>query len=424
MVSGAVGSCGQMSSEAVSATRPHDRMAEWLLFGHIISITFLQKFCIEIGGTPFLLALFSLIGLTGLGLASRRLELKPKRALFYMLILSVMTLVQFLNNTPFSVMSLTLLFTVNFPYIFGLRPGLARPGAELEFFQKCMAVVAVFGVVQYGLQFVVGKEWAFFLDVRFPQQFIMDGFNNLNELSYGSSTLKSNGFFFLEPAFFCQFLAISIVIELVYFRNWKRLALYVAGTVVTFSGTGLIILFALTPVYLVHHRRFGILLALFVLVVTAPLWMELVGLGRIVERAQEFTNPHSSAFARFISVFYILRDFIAIRPEYILWGRGAGLIRDTVPAAIDYASFDPTWGKLVYEYGVVGASAYFAFLANLFTSAKRSRYLKAAFLIQFLFLGGYILPPTVHVLMVALLAWPVEDLPKTPACPTKTEETA
>lgn len=387
--------------------RAYDRLAGWLLFIPITAVTFLQKLAVPLGGNDALfLSLLILLGTTAVGAAVGRLQVDKRLLVTYCLAMSVLVAVQFANVQTFSVASLLLLLVVHAPYIFRLRPQLAKPGAELRFFQTVMAILAVCSVLQYVAQFAVGSHYAYFMDTLFPQAFIAQGFHALNPVG-GGGTYKATAFFFLEPAVLCQFLAVSVVIEMLYFRSYRRLVLFFAGIAVTFSGTGLIILLVLAPIYLAAKRQLAILALIFVAIITAGIWMPLVGLEHTYERAFEFADPHASGFARFISIFLILRDLLLPQAATLFFGLGSGTISAAVTGEqFGYSAFDPTWGKIFFEYGLLGFMAYLALLTAIFSTGTRSRYLKAGFLIQFLLLGEFLLPPIVHCLVVALIVWP------------------
>lgn len=394
--------------------RLNDRLAEWLLIGLIVSAVFLQKITIPImGGEVIFLGFFVLMGLTGTGLLFRRLEINPVRAVLYLGAMSLMVSVQFFHLYHFSMPSLLMLCLVHFPYVCQMRSGLARPQAALHFYQKIMAVVAVLGILQFLAQYVIGVHYAFFVDEFLRAYGVAVEFNNMNPIRMGHPYYKSNGIFMLEPSFFCQFLAVSVVIEMAVFRNWKRLSIYLAGIVVTFSGTGLMILFLLAPVYLLQRGRVGLLTAMGTGLLSAPIWAPLIGLGRQVERINEFSNVHSSGFARFVSIFWVIKDFLFPDFSLFIFGAGAGTINEVVPDAVDYTTFDPTWGKLVFEYGILGALAYATFFFGVLSTSTATRYLKAALALVLLLMGGYLIPPVVHGLIIALLVWPAAEVSST-----------
>jgi hypothetical protein len=70
-----------------------------------------------------------------------------------------------------------------------------------------------------------------------------------------------------------------------------------------------------------------------------------------------------------------------------------------------YEAHDPSWFKLVFEYGTLGALAFFAFFLTALFLGAPAPMLAASFLFIFLLLGGYLQTAAFHVLFVALSAW-------------------
>ncbi|MGI9506015.1 MAG: hypothetical protein ACR2RE_23495, partial [Geminicoccaceae bacterium] len=93
------------------------------------------------------------------------------------------------------------------------------------------------------------------------------------------------------------------------------------------------------------------------------------------------------------------------RIHVLLWGLGPGQL-SLIVQFTDYFVQDSSWFKLIVEYGYV-AVAFFAlfFFVSLFHKSP-DKVLSAACLIQFLFLGGYLLSFYVHFLYLALVVWP------------------
>jgi hypothetical protein len=385
-----------------------DRGAALLILGLLFCVTVLQKGAIPLGGgASAFVGLPVILLFAALGWLSGRLIFDRGSSGLLLFAATILLASQLLGGRDFSFASLGMLLTMHLAYLLRLRSGLIEPKVALLYFQKFMAVFAVFGIVQFGGQFIIGQEWAFWVDTKLPSSLLVTGFNSLNILSYGQATLKATGFFFQEPAVLSQFLAISVVIELVYFRHLARFALLLAGIIVTFSGTGLLLLLVLTPFYLMQTGRFFSLAALALLVASAGLWAPEIGLGPIYDRAFEFTNPQSSGYARFLGIFPTLRDHILGDTSTLFLGKGAGSISAVVlDTGFDYMTHNPSWGKLFYEYGLLGLVGYLVFLGSLIWRAPVSGYVRAALTLQFLFLGEYLLPPTVHGLILALLVWP------------------
>lgn len=398
-----------------SSNKEFDRVAEWLLFALIIGTTLLQKISIPIGGGNVLpLSFFLMLGVTAFGVISNRLEVRASRCVVTLAMIgglaSAQLLGTFFGNSVVSLGALSLLAVMHVPYFFGLKRNTARSGVELSFFQNMCVLLSLFGIAQYFLQFVIGWETAFFLDTIWPGQssFILHApqMNSLNEIGYGSNIYKSNGVFLNEASFLSQFLSLAFIIEVLYYRRIMRIALYLFGIGVTFSGTGLLLILAVTPLYLLQQRQFFMLFGLVLVVALAPVWAPLVGLEHTVARAGEFFSEHSSGYARFVSPFRQIEEFVLPGAETLLFGNGSGSITKLVEHRVDYATFDPTWAKLVFEYGVCGALFFIPFVVSVFFTPEKSPFLKIGLLIAYLVLGGNLAAPYIHLLVLALLAWP------------------
>jgi len=389
-----------------------DSLAKWLLYSQIIAATFLQKIAIPLGQhTQVFLALVIMLGAAGIGIVSQRMEIRTTRLALYLLMAGGVTLIQLLRASEFSATSLLLLLVIHLPYAVGLKNGITCTEDALAFFRKIMVIIALVGLAQFALQFIIGRQYAFFLDTLFPQEWIASGFNQLIPTHYNSALCKSNGFFMLEPSIFSQFLALSLIIEMVCFKNPKVIALYLAALLTTFSGTGLVILAAVVPAYLLFQRKYTLLAGVGVAFI-AFLWIApYVGLADYAGRVNEFTKTTTSGYARFLSIFSTIRDFVLPHTDTLLLGLGAGSFRD-VGQHVSYAWHAPTWGKIFVEYGLIGALVYFPLLMYVFFTSQQSPYIKVALGIQFLFLAEYALNPTVHNLLLALLAWPVASISK------------
>lgn len=381
----------------------YDRMAEYFFFAQIIGATFLQKFAISLGGDmQIYVATIVMLGVASAGLVSQRLFISGPRAALFALMVGGLTLTQLVGGQAMSALSLLLLAVTHSPYIFRLQPNYeTRPGIELEFYQKAMTVLAVLGITQYVAQHFIPWQYVFPFDGMLPQSMIFQGFHGLNPIG---KLYKATGIFMLEPAIFSQFLALAIIIEMVRGKAWRRMVLYAAALGVTYSGTGLVMLALIVPFILIRQRRYG-WCAFLLAAVLAVLFVPLPGLERFTDRLAEFTNSETSAYARFLSMFHLIHDAVLPQPGGLFFGLGAGSIKDTV-GHYHYAVHDPSWGKIVFEYGLIGALAYFPLIVTVFAQAQRSNAIKAALALQFLFLGEYILSPTVHGLVMALLAWP------------------
>jgi hypothetical protein len=380
------------------------RTAELLVFGMLCAGTYLQKLGILYNGNQIFLATALIAGFTGIGpLFGLRLQLR--RALALVGAFSVLLMNQLFIGGEFSAPSFLLLSVYHLPYIFQFRPGDISPGAPIRMFRNIAVVISIAGMVQFVAQFIVGIDLAFAPETYIPEFIIR--YNNMNPLSYGSHIIKSNGFFLIEPSLLSQLCAIAIVVEIVTERSLRRLALYAGGLIVSYSGTGLILLALILPVFIIRQRRIGLLLTLVVMGGAILLFAQQLNLAIFVDRVNEFNSTHSSAYARFLSPFQTIKDFYLNDTQSFLFGTGAGSYRYIAAVARrSYASHDPTWAKVFFEYGMIGAIAYFSFFCYCIFSVRQDSYIKTALFLQFMILGGYILTPFVHALILGLLIWP------------------
>jgi hypothetical protein len=235
-----------------------------------------------------------------------------------------------------------------------------------------------------------------------PDTFIVQHFNHQAAMEYGSHEFRANGVFMLEPSFFSQLLAVAIVAELSTRGRMTRLAIFGLALIVSFSGTGIVVLAVCLPLCLVAQRRWGLLLSGVAALVAIVLVHEYVHEIRILSRAGEFSSTHSSGYSRFVAGFFLFDQFLWHEPWRALFGYGAG-------AFSSYASRGQSGGdemalfKIVMEFGLVGAVAYFGFLFCCLFYSPAPRVLILAVGITY-FLNG-IYTPFAHGLALTLLLW-------------------
>lgn len=261
---------------------------------------------------------------------------------------------------------------------------------------------AIAGLAQLALQATLGSSVAFWLDYNLPNAVALEGFNNLNPLFWDVTTYKSNGVFFKEPAFFSQFLAISFLAELWLGGRLPRLITIGAGMLASYSGTGLITLAIFVPFYVMVVQPWKIVLTLAVLVVAAAAASDYIQLDALTSRTDELELVGSSGYARFITPLGLLADVLTIDLKTFLLGRGSGTVTEFFTTR-PYGMFDPTYAKLLYEYGAIGFAIY---AAVLYSAVLRSRGpLNWPLAFMYLLLGGYLLDPAVITPLAVLGAW-------------------
>jgi hypothetical protein len=308
-------------------------------------------------------------------------------------------MMQILQPNSFSPTSLLLLVAVHLPYVFTVPQ--SNDGERIiKFFIQIATVFALLGIAQFGLMRVVNVSYLFPIENFVPDTFIVQHFNHQAVTEYGSHDYRANGVFLLEPSFFSQLLAVAIVAELGTLARLTRLALFGLALLVSYSGTGIIVLAICLPLGIVAQRRWGLLLVgLCALVVLIPL-QEYLHVDRLVSRVGEFGSSQSSGYYRFVGGFYLFDHFLWQDLWRTLFGYGAG-------SFTTYASHDAAGEialfKIVFEFGLLGAVAYFGFLFACLLYSPAPRLLTLAVGITYLLSGIYI--PFAHGLALSLLLW-------------------
>ncbi len=72
---------------------------------------------------------------------------------------------------------------------------------------------------------------------------------------------------------------------------------------------------------------------------------------------------------------------------------------------MDYLVHDPTWGKLFFEYGMVGTIPFAIFLCRCFFVGARSYWLSAAVFFSYLLLGGNLVDARMEPLILGLVVF-------------------
>lgn len=387
------------------------RADRWITAVPALTSSLLSKLSVPPFGAMGLTLSIPLVAAVGAaGLLLGRLVADRWRLVAFTTLLGLLCGIQVLRGTPFSVASLLLFAVLHFPYVLQLQRA-ADYSRVLGFFQRVALTIATLGLLQYALQFVTGPELAYPIENHFPEAFKVSKFNMQGYVEYGSQVYRTNGVFMLEPSFYSQLLAVAMVVEfLTRVRPWA-LALLTAGILVSFAGTGLIVLAVCLPLQAIVRRRWRQLLLgalLLAFSVTLLTLSDSPYVGVFFKRAAEFTQPGSSGFARFVGGFYLFEQFLWPDIWRALFGYGAGAL-ERYQAKATWASGGNAVFKMVFEFGLVGGGAYLAFIGACLARSAAPLALRAAVGLTFLLSGVYV--PFAHGLALALLIWPAAGLP-------------
>lgn len=403
-------------SQAVQELQyPQDlrRVRRWML-AVMVAYVFLTRLGLNLGAYSLDASFVALYGLAIALVVSGQAALDGFRLLLFGLALLVALSSQTINaslataeTTSFA--SLGLLAVIYLPVCLALRPSptvqALRPWA-MGVFCDLALVCAVFGIAQYALQFVYRPDWLFNFSPLLPDW--LRGPAGYNTVIPVGERYKSNGFFLREPSSFSFLTAFAAVIEIRSGRQrWVRQIVLLVGLLLSYSGTGILTLL----IGLLFPLRSRSLLRLLLAGLGAGLLFWALGdalnLGFTVNRVQEFGNDRSSAYIRYIAPVRMLAES-ADQPSWALFlGHGAGSIT-RVRHAVE--TFDPTWAKVLFEYGLLGAMTLLPLVWLLVRGADPS--VRAVLYANWLVMAGHLLAPdSVALIFVLCGLWSGSTLP-------------
>ncbi len=371
----------------------------------LLSVTVLQRFALPFAGSVVGWGLVLCSAASAWELVTGVMRFDPARIAIYAVAMSCLLIAILTNPHGYSKQSFAMLAVAYL--LFNLYMPMTRTGylQLLRMVQTVIGFVALSGLLQFGVQFLAGRDWMFPFDRIMPASFFIPNFNLRIPLDDGLTMLKSTGLWFLEPSHFSQTLGMGLVIELLYFRRLWLLGTFGLAYLVSFSGTGLVLLTCVALFGAVQTRRWEILAALFLLAIIAVLARDVQPFAYFAERTVEFANPLASGSMRLLAPYWWLNDVFFTRLDYTLFGFGPGNI-EAVLARMDYAVQDSSWLKLLGEYGLVGGLPFLIFYNYVLFRYSPDRIISFACLIQFCLLGGYLNSFYIQFLHLLLVGWP------------------
>lgn len=365
----------------------------------------LQRFGVQLGAAEISLGLLVTFAGVGYLAATGRLVIDAARLALFGLVIAATALSAAVSPATASATSFALFAAIYLPFVF-IAPGdRGQYLATLGTFQDLVLLCAALGAVQFALQFVVHAPWLFTFQGLLPDAVLLKAFNTAVPLSYGSPVMKSNGFLLLEPSMFSQYLAIALLVEILFFQRKWRMMVYLAVLPLSYSGTGVLLLAAFLPAIVVQRRAWGFLIVGLMLVPVALAFGDRLHLDTLLQRAGELQSTQTSGFARFVSAFWLLDEFVVRHTGSLLFGLGPGSI-SPVLKTVAYEAHDPTWGKLLFEYGVIGSMIFALFFLACIGPGAPSLWMSCVLLFGFLLFGGMLLDPRLNALLLIFCTLP------------------
>ncbi len=394
----------QVVPRPTAQPREQDKLSTLILYLPLIGVTILAKLSFKIGGSDIIMGVPMILGALLLGVLTGRLKPHPIRFACYLIVAMVITGLTAFVAKQFVLSSLILILAIPLAHAFQLV-GAGEDGAvHLRRFLDFALFIAIVGIAQYALQFVIGARYAYPLE-HFPPPgpiSITKSYNTLVPLRYGATTFKSNGVFMLEPSYYSQMMAAGFALEAAGPRRLKRLACFLAGFVVAYSGTGLLMLGPALAVLILAERRWEILVFLLLAGAVLAAFAEPLGLDLFVQRAGEFQSTRSSGYMRYVGGWHLFEQYLWPYPKRALFGMGAGMMLRSTPWP-EFFVAETGWVKILIEFGLLGFVSFFGFLFFCIFAAKQSITLRACVAVTPLLSG--ILDPWSHSLMLTLLVW-------------------
>jgi len=242
----------------------------------------------------------------------------------------------------------------------------------VDFYQSGMRIMAIYGIYQ-----VIGSYFGLpFIDLRL-EGFHVEGYNWSNPISIGGIVLRRANAIFREPSFFSQFLAISILIyfqslicgveKKARFRSIKWICISMLALILSFSGTGLIMVIlggiillstnnvSKTLAFIKRNAVFVIVEIMMIIVlifVENPISTYLV--GRLTE--MNGNNLGASAYLRFVQPFTLSMAVMKNSNLYIGLGIGNAFEYTRIVGTYVYGIIASIVPRTITEEGIIGFS--------------------------------------------------------------------
>jgi hypothetical protein len=402
-------SAPQTGTTLPEAIRPPMAM-RWAVVALLVGLLTTQRIAISVGSGSFGASLPLTYALLAVLLLYGRLVLDATALMLYGAI-AMVAVASFWFNTgdasgeAVSVSSLLLMLTLYLPFVFVMASRPDNPGHWLwtiRMVGNVLLFAAIAGIVQFYAQFFVRASWLFDVSELIPAPIRGQGVFN-SKIAVGSM-FKANGFFFREPSGFSYMMAFGLLIELALFRRLVRMLCFGLALLLSYSGTGLLAL----AIGLVLPFRAAMLFKLgigaAVVLVGNALAGDPLNLAYTLSRAGEFGAEGSSAYMRYVAPLHLVDAGIDVTPWSALLGHGPGTI---LKIASIFDAHDPTWAKLLFEYGIAGFVLFLGLMLYKLAACPAPLQLRAVAFASWLVMGGHLLSPENVCFFFALFGlWP------------------
>ena len=278
-------------------------------------------------------------------------------------------------------------------------------------FYSC--VICIIGVAQYFAQFAFKFDHLFSWRGAIPGEYLIE-YNTLNELTYDSGIFKSNGFFLLEASLLSGLAARELLIVVTIVKDTRYIIPLVLGMGFALSGQGIVftLIFVTVPLAALSlnkmrsDRSSQLQASLGIVAVLALLSILVVFSDYFLDRVGEFSDPRSSAYARYTSSLNVFNEDVMRSFGTFFFGYGPGGF-EPLTRNSSLAEHCTGWIKLFVELGFLGILSFSAFFLVCVHSATRSWYISIAMLFHYIVLDSTVLSPQLTFLAFAMFILPV-----------------
>jgi len=387
-----------------------DKVSRLFIHGAIASVILFQKFGVLFGSSSALF--FCLPVFLGLvfwmyirGYAVIRLFPLALYCLFILSMLIATTTALIYPDNRFG-SSLTSLFGIAITYIVFLVGPSSRfqRSAVLPVLLLYGRLICVLAVIQYLIQFAHIKLFSF--ERIFPilkPILVESAFAKDPILEYGSTIMRANGLFILEPSILSQLIVFLGIIDFFIFKRATWAPLYGIAYLVTFSGTGALCLILAIGIYSCLDLSkvgqtlgfvFGIVA---LLAIASTLFPE--QFAHIAGRANELQSEGSSGYARYTSQFETLAAVLNEPRSVIGFGPGA-----TTRSPFYVEGSGSSQMQLLVDYGIFGLISFFTFF-GVSVWRRDILVLSVLALVVYVVGGGYLLFSPMIILIAIICIW-------------------
>lgn len=358
-----------------------DRAVRRFVMLQLFTLVVLQKVGIPMGGGQVLPLQVPLL-LIGLGfLAARGVLLVDTLRFVLLIVFVVVAAVAHMSVDTFSLPSLLLVIGIYLPFVVFAKVDTQTLQWSYRLFITFMLWTAPIVALEWVLQLAVRPGQWLNLEALLPAQFVVPNFMYVRQLFYGQAWVQPNAGIFLESSIISQFLALAIVIEVVFFRRWLVLCVLGATMMGTMAGTGVLLLLIVSPLLIWRLAPRDRLLLVAAMVIGA------IGLlsSPMASRILEFQSDASSSYIRFVRPLLVFADRLG-SPDAWWTGVGAGNSNEN-----DVVLWPAV--KLLVEYGLLATISLLSLIVVSIIRGAPSLTVGFALLIFFNILGGGLAVP-------------------------------